>query len=197
MKKLQLRLLRKSLRLTQGQLAERLNVHQSAISRWETGLTSPDPETRRKLLDLAQVSTSNDVQRLIRMVSRARAPMLLADSDWTVIAASEGAATLHGIPANECIGLNYEARMDPVTRRHWDLARDAGFLLKDTVAVRFHGALAVLSGEIVPLTGSWHSFTDPMDGDIYILAEAMPINPRPDNLDATWEVLSQEDLLVG
>ena len=48
----QLRALRRQHGLSQAELAERIGVHQTAISQWEKGRTSPD---RRSLMKLAKV----------------------------------------------------------------------------------------------------------------------------------------------
>ena len=48
--------LRKEAKLSQIELAERLNVHQTAISQWETGKTFPDMTTAQMLADFFDVS---------------------------------------------------------------------------------------------------------------------------------------------
>ena len=49
--------LRKSLKISQSELAKLLNVHQTAISQWETERTYPDNDTLLKLADIFNVST--------------------------------------------------------------------------------------------------------------------------------------------
>lgn len=44
-----LRNLREKNNLTQEQMAERINVTRQAISRWETGMTQPNPELLKVL----------------------------------------------------------------------------------------------------------------------------------------------------
>lgn len=48
--------LRKAKGYTQARLAKELNIHQTAISQWETGRTSPDQQTAKKMADLWGVS---------------------------------------------------------------------------------------------------------------------------------------------
>ena len=48
--------LRKEHNLSQIELAEKLHVHQTAISQWETGKTNPDYETLLKFTDIFDVS---------------------------------------------------------------------------------------------------------------------------------------------
>ena len=48
--------LRKKNGLSQQRLAQILNVHQTAISQWETGRTSPDIEIASKMSELFNVS---------------------------------------------------------------------------------------------------------------------------------------------
>lgn len=52
----QIKELRKSRGLSQKKLAQILNVHQTAISQWETGRTSPDIDLANKLASLFDVS---------------------------------------------------------------------------------------------------------------------------------------------
>ena len=48
--------LRKSLGYSQEELAKMINVHQTAVSQWEQGRTTPDLETVKKLAELFNVS---------------------------------------------------------------------------------------------------------------------------------------------
>ena len=49
--------LRKSAGYSQEELAKLLNVHQTAVSQWEQGLTMPDLDTVKKLAEVFGVST--------------------------------------------------------------------------------------------------------------------------------------------
>lgn len=51
-----IRQLRKTRGLSQAQVAAELNVHQTAVSQWETGRTDPDIESARALSDFFGVS---------------------------------------------------------------------------------------------------------------------------------------------
>ncbi len=48
--------LRKTRGLSQQQLAEALQVHQTAVSQWETGRTEPDTDSARKTAEFFGVS---------------------------------------------------------------------------------------------------------------------------------------------
>lgn len=48
--------LRKQIKFSQGKLASYLNVHQTAVSQWETGRTEPDKEIALKIAQLCGVS---------------------------------------------------------------------------------------------------------------------------------------------
>lgn len=48
--------LRKRLKLSQDSLADKLHVHQTAISQWERGLTAPDIDNLRNMSELFSVS---------------------------------------------------------------------------------------------------------------------------------------------
>ena len=49
--------LRKARKISQCKLAEMLNVHQTAISQWETGRTNPDIATAKKIADIFGTTT--------------------------------------------------------------------------------------------------------------------------------------------
>lgn len=49
--------LRKSAGYSQEELAKLLNVHQTAVSQWEQGRTTPDLETVKKLAEVFGIST--------------------------------------------------------------------------------------------------------------------------------------------
>ena len=52
-----LRKLRLKAGLSQADLAEMVNVHQTAVSQWETGKNSPDVEVLKKLADILSTTT--------------------------------------------------------------------------------------------------------------------------------------------
>lgn len=51
-----IKMLRKKANLSQADLAERLNVNQTAVSKWELGRTLPDADTLNRLADIFEVS---------------------------------------------------------------------------------------------------------------------------------------------
>lgn len=51
-----LRALRKERKISQGALAAQLGISQQAVGKWETGRSTPDPGTLRKIADLFGVS---------------------------------------------------------------------------------------------------------------------------------------------
>lgn len=51
-----LKQLRKEKKLSQSEMAQILNVHQTAVSQWEQGRTTPDTQTLIKIADYFQVS---------------------------------------------------------------------------------------------------------------------------------------------
>lgn len=52
-----IRKLRVKAGLNQSELAEKVNVHQTAVSQWETGKSSPDGEILKKLADILHTTT--------------------------------------------------------------------------------------------------------------------------------------------
>ena len=67
--------LRKNAKLTQLDLAEKLNYSDKAVSKWERGESLPDVETLKKIADLYDVSIDNmlkeqkDITKKTRKVS--------------------------------------------------------------------------------------------------------------------------------
>lgn len=51
-----IKVLRKKANLSQAELAERLNVNQTAVSKWELGRTLPDADTLSRLADIFDIS---------------------------------------------------------------------------------------------------------------------------------------------
>ena len=52
-----LRALRKERKISQGALAAQLGISQQAVGKWETGRSTPDPRTLRRLADIFDVTT--------------------------------------------------------------------------------------------------------------------------------------------
>ena len=48
--------LRRSKNLSQMELAQKVDVHQTAVSQWESGKTNPDMSTAMRLADIFEVS---------------------------------------------------------------------------------------------------------------------------------------------
>jgi transcriptional regulator with XRE-family HTH domain len=51
-----IRNLRKNLGLSQAELAQKLNVHQTAVSQWENGRTMPDVDSLKRIAEIFGVS---------------------------------------------------------------------------------------------------------------------------------------------
>lgn len=60
---------REKLGVNQTQFAERLSLSLSAINRWESGETSPDPESQRRLKSLAK-QKGIDLEELVRKAKK-------------------------------------------------------------------------------------------------------------------------------
>ena len=50
------RMLRRRTGLSQGELAKRVGACRTSVSQWENGKARPDPETERKLVELARIT---------------------------------------------------------------------------------------------------------------------------------------------
>jgi len=64
-----IRAFREKLCLNKTQLAEKLSLHFSTVSRWELGETSPDPESQRRLKSLAK-QKGIDLEELVRKAKK-------------------------------------------------------------------------------------------------------------------------------
>lgn len=55
----QLKILRKSRGVSQRELAEKLNLSQQTIGKWETGAATPNPETINRICDIFSVTSDS------------------------------------------------------------------------------------------------------------------------------------------
>lgn len=99
----QIKVLRKERGLSQGALAKELNVHQTAVSQWEVGKTTPDLQTLQTIADFFSVS----VDFLLGNVREADSLMALKEED------------------QELWNLREELRRNPEMRTLFDVSKNA------------------------------------------------------------------------
>jgi len=124
--------------MAQSDLAKALGVNQTTVSRWETGLTKPDPDTARKLVDLARTRRDDADAGLAHMI--AASPMIAAvvDLEWKILGVSRGCLEDNRLSRAEVVGRDYRPLMTPEHQSVWAEALEGG-LLTDRVV----GAVAV------------------------------------------------------
>lgn len=102
--------LRKVLNLNQKQMAKRLGIDQTTLSRWERGLTEPQFESRELILALAQgqgLGAFDDLENLVRL---SPFPMLLLDHAARVVATSASSGLIAGLPVIPQVPLERQTR---------------------------------------------------------------------------------------
>jgi transcriptional regulator with XRE-family HTH domain len=97
---------RRAQNLTQGDIAERLNVTAATISRWESNTQSPDPQHIVMIENLLGIQRLNSSAEWRFRISRSPGYEVLFDAHGTVIAASHATLALSGLTPDEASGLN-------------------------------------------------------------------------------------------
>ncbi len=122
----QLRALRKSLGLTQGQLAERLRVSAVTVHRWEAGKSRPHPMARQRLDELAEAAAATAELATPAGVSLASRPRRLGRA--TLVGGADGghweALAAASVPSLDFAG---NAEAVSVVAEAWRLAHGHQF----------------------------------------------------------------------
>lgn len=164
-----IRSVREMLGLTQQAFAEKLAVSQATVSRWESGLTEPDPESRRRIHALAGRSTSTADAALYRMVRRAPSIMGLFDLNMRVLAISDVAAEVNGLHAAEIIGMDYRPLFTEDLAEAYEAAVRHGFFTGEILGLDMACHARGLNGEPCHVIASWHLVYRPSDGEPLLL----------------------------
>jgi len=140
---------RKRLGLTQGELAERLNVDQGTISRWERGLGEPRPATYAALRDLLLRQDSQRAFMRVKAVIQNNLQLSMFYDAQNRMRAFSTQARDHyqerynGVDINGCLGMEvgrFSRLID--SEQHWETLRAGGvgrddvLLMRTTVNVR-------------------------------------------------------------
>ena len=76
---------RKKAKLTQMQLAEKLNVTDRAVSKWETGKSMPDSSIMLELCDVLGISANELLRTKIHLVKAMVSPVVMYGCEsWTI-----------------------------------------------------------------------------------------------------------------
>lgn len=164
-----IRTVRESLGLTQQGFADRLEVSQATVSRWEAGHTQPDPDSRRRMHALTGHSTNSGDAALRRMVRHAPSIMGLLDLNMRVLAVSDRAAHANGMTPTEAVGIDYRPLFTDDLAEAYEAAVDNGFFSGDVLGVDIACRILGLNGTPFYVVANWHLMTMPSTGEPVLL----------------------------
>lgn len=135
---------RRRLGWTQWDLAERLNVDQGTVSRWERGIESPRPSTASALRDL--ILREDDLRAMKRfkaMMAHSLQPMCFIDESARLRGFNahtlEKYARDYGLDLSSHVGLEWERHAEILSMESsWEVFRDSGFMRGDLMLARFY-----------------------------------------------------------
>jgi len=164
-----IRTVRESLGLTQQGFADRLEVSQATVSRWEAGHTLPDPEARRRIHALSGRSTNSGDAALRRMVRHAPSIMGLLDLNMQVLAVSDRAARANGMTPAEAVGIDYRPLFTEDLAEAYEAAINSGFFNGEILGVDIACRILGLNGTPFYVIANWHLVTLPSTGEPLLL----------------------------
>lgn len=149
--------LRTTLGVTQKDLAGRLGLNQSTVSRWERGVTRPDIATRRRLHALVESAVGEAESSLRLLVAHSPAPMALFDTRWRLHALSESFAALAGLDRMAATGIDFSRRFTPELEETARAAVARGLFTGEASALRVVCPLEASDGARTWTDGTWHA----------------------------------------
>jgi transcriptional regulator with XRE-family HTH domain len=167
----QLRRYRRVHGLTQVVLAEILNVEQATISRWERGVHEPDLSVQRRLRDLICGPSFNSEEFQLKVIGRSPFAVKVANKQARNLAASLGAASLHGVSRDVLARADYRPYFSDILREQWDSARRLGFFAGDLCSVQVHTIWRPLNGFDFKYGISYWTPFRLSDGEIVLISE--------------------------
>lgn len=167
----QLRRYRRLHGLTQAVLAETLNVEQATISRWERGVHEPDLSVQRRLRDLICGPSFNSEEFQLKVISRSPFAVKVANKQAKNLAASSGAAHLHGVPRDILARADYRPYFSDILRDQWNRACRLGFFAGDLCSVQVYTKWRPLNGLDSKYGISYWTPFRLSDGEIVLISE--------------------------
>lgn len=168
----QLRNLRHFHCVKQSVLAERLNVSQATVSRWERGRQVPDVLAQRRIRDLLNQFRKRIDADCNALLSSPFVERSILDTNFVITSASDLAVEKTGVNRSELIGKSATLlRQDPHFER----------LLNDYSQIIRKGDFICTTGRFFSkLAGRWiETYTIPilLDGRIYFLTDRRTLEP--------------------
>lgn len=160
-----IRHIREMLALTQQDLAERLDVSQATVSRWESGRSKPDMAARRRIQGLARRKDERSDAALMRMVQQSPSMMGLFDMDMRVLMMSTAAARAHRVNLNEVVGFDYRTLFTDELEQAYNFASQAGFFAGQTLGIEICCRINGLKGDEFFVRANWHLLPRPSGED--------------------------------
>lgn len=123
-------------RIKQAAAAELLGVSQATVSRWENGITAPDPEERRRLRALILRQTLRGDRFLRHVVERAPGLVAAVDRNSVVLAGSAAFGRVNRRSQAELVGFDFRPLVRGPLVEALKRIEDAGFYEGEVASVR-------------------------------------------------------------
>lgn len=190
---------RRAQNLTQGDLAELLNVSSATISRWETNTQSPDPQHIIMIENLLGIQRLNSRDEWRYRVNRSPGYEVLFDVHGNVAAASQPTLALNSLTLDEAVGRSaFQLLPPPASTEAQEEYQRCGYfvhrpklfdgqirLIKFTAELQIAHFAHRISGDY------WSIFTS--DHTTYALFTYLPIKPIQDiNWKGAYRILNYQ-----
>lgn len=150
-----IRLIRNMLGLTQEQLAEKLKVQQSTVSRWESGLSRPTPALWTAILGMTRREHAVKDARLGYLTRNCPGTATLCTLDMRVLEVSQPLERVQGLPRDEVIGRNSRTSFDEHLESAYQQAALGGLLAGELLGVQISGNVRLFDGAVRGHTSTW------------------------------------------
>jgi len=127
--------LRNGLGMSQMELARRLGVSQTTVSRWETGLTTPDADVRKRLIGMAVYNHADWDIHIAQVIHPSPLLAVACDLGLIVVAVSQGTIRRTGMPPTRLIGMDIRRLMAGDFLNVWQRGPQKALLSGKAIAV--------------------------------------------------------------
>ena len=157
--------------MTQTELAQRLNVDQASVSRWENGRQAPDKATQSRLRDLLFRGRSMADARLLHFVNASASVTTLINMQGRYLAASQ---SFRKIWNPEQTVQHY---MTPTLRNAWDMAMSVGLFRGEIASMQVPTDALTPDRQIIHAMRTWHLMST-SDGEPLLLGEGSIVSAK-------------------